>query len=146
MSTWLRPLREHWISALCRHLEHNAAPMVRIVVAGVQGSAPRDPGACMLICETETQGTIGGGNLECQAVGAARALLAANVCLPSVRVRNLVLGRELGQCCGGVVQLWLERFTPADLPLLQQAAAEISGGMPSVITTELSQGRVTRRL
>jgi len=142
MSTWLRPLREHWLSALCRHLEHNATPMVRIVVAGVQGSAPRDPGACMLICDTETQGTIGGGNLEWQAVAAARELLATNVSLPSVRVSNLVLGRELGQCCGGVVQLWLERFTPADLPLLQRAAAEI----PSIITTELSQGRVTRRL
>jgi len=146
MSTALRPLREHWISALCRHLQHNAAPMVRIVVAGVQGSTPRDPGACMLICETETQGTIGGGNLEWQAMQAARALLAADVSFPSVRVQNLVLGRELGQCCGGVVQLWLERFTPADLPLLQRAAIEISGGMPSVITTELSQGRITRRL
>jgi xanthine dehydrogenase accessory factor len=146
MSTWLRPLREHWISALCRHLGHSAAPMVRIVVAGVRGSSPRDPGASMLICDTETLGTIGGGNLEWQAVGAARALLAADGSLPSVRVRNLVLGRELGQCCGGVVQLWLERFTPADLPLLQRAATEISSGTPSVITTELSQGRVTRRL
>jgi xanthine dehydrogenase accessory factor len=40
----------------------------------------------------------------------------------------------------------MERFTPADLPLLQRAATEISRGTPSVITTELSQGRVTRRL
>ncbi len=146
MSTWLRQLREHWLSAVCRHLELMATPIVRVVVAGVQGSAPRDPGACMLICDSDTQGTIGGGNLEWQAVEAARALLAAEVCLPPVRVRHLVLGRELGQCCGGVVQLWLERFTPADLPLLQRAAAEISSGASSVITTELSRGCLTRRL
>src|SRR5205814_7600250 len=57
-------------------------------------SAPRDPGACMLICETDTQGTIGGGNLEWQAVGAARALLAADVSHPPVRVQNLTRGPD----------------------------------------------------
>jgi xanthine dehydrogenase accessory factor len=143
---WLRPLRDHWTGAVRRHLEQSESPMVRIAVAGVRGSAPREPGACMLISENETQGTIGGGNLEWQALGAARALLAADASLPAVRVRRLVLGRELGQCCGGVVQLWLERFTRADLPLLRSAAEAISGGAVAVITTELSECRVTRRI
>jgi xanthine dehydrogenase accessory factor len=143
---WLRPLRDHWTGAVRKHLEQSESAMVRILVAGVRGSAPREPGACMLISENETQGTIGGGNLEWQAVAAARALLAADASLPSARVRRLVLGRELAQCCGGVVQLWLERFTRADLPLLRSSAEAISDGAFAVITTELSECRVTRRL
>jgi xanthine dehydrogenase accessory factor len=142
---WLRPMRKHWTDALCRHLE-NESVVIRVVVADVRGSAPREPGACMLVSPNEIHGTIGGGNLEWQAVAAARALLVAGASVPSVRVRRLVLGRELGQCCGGVVQLWLERFTRSDLPLLQSAVKAISDGEVAVITTELSGYRVTRRL
>jgi xanthine dehydrogenase accessory factor len=142
---WLRPIRKHWTDALCRHLE-NESVVVRVVVAHVRGSAPREPGACMLISHNEIHGTIGGGNLEWQAVAAARTLLVAGTSAPSVRVRRLVLGQELGQCCGGVVQLWLERFTRSDLPLLRGAAEAISDGIAAVITTELSGCRVTRQL
>jgi xanthine dehydrogenase accessory factor len=111
----------------------------------VRGSAPREPGACMLVSPADIQGTIGGGNLEWQAIQAARTLLAKEMA-PSVSVRRLVLGSELGQCCGGVVQLWLERFTRGDLPLLRSASQAISRTGLAVIATDLAGAVVTRRL
>jgi xanthine dehydrogenase accessory factor len=46
-----------------------------------------------------------------------------------------------------VVQLWLERFTPFDLPLLRRAAAMTSTGAGAALVTELpSHGVLRRRL
>jgi len=144
---WLRALHGSWPRAVCHLLEERESAVVRVLVAEVRGSSPREPGACMLVSRAGIQGTIGGGNLEWQAVQAATPLLAAAAATSSITLRRLVLGRELGQCCGGVVQLWLERFTPVDLPLLRRAAAAASTGGRTAIVTELSdQGIVQRRL
>ena len=99
----------------------------------------------MLVSPSGIQGTIGGGNLEWQALRAAQPLLTGDPA-PSVRLRRLVLGQELGQCCGGVVQLWLERFTHADLPLLRRTASAILDGRSALITTELCGQEVVRKL
>jgi xanthine dehydrogenase accessory factor len=143
---WLGALRGSWPLAVCRLLEGREAAVVRVLVAEVRGSSPREAGACMLVSRAGIHGTIGGGNLEWQAMQAAQSLLRATTHSP-VAVRRLVLGRELGQCCGGVVQLWLERFTPLDLPLLRRAAALASAGGCAAIISELSgEGSVRRRL
>jgi xanthine dehydrogenase accessory factor len=142
--TWLRPLRGSWPRAVCRLLASNAA-VVRVVIAEVRGSAPRECGACMLVSQADVEGTIGGGNLEWRATQAARSLLAAGGGESTVRLSRLVLGRELAQCCGGVVQLWLERFTPADVPLLTRAAEACAAGTAALLT-EFSGAQVARRL
>jgi xanthine dehydrogenase accessory factor len=99
------------------------APAVRIVVARVQGSGPREPGAWMAVFAEGTVGTIGGGRLEFDAVADARALLAGQKVEPE---RRFPLGPTLGQCCGGVVWLRYELLQPSDLQgvraQLQQAA------------------------
>ena len=143
---WLGALRGSWPLAVYRLLEGREAAVVRVLVAEVRGSSPREAGACMLVSRAGIHGTIGGGNLEWQAMEAAQSLLLATTHSP-VALRRLVLGRELGQCCGGVVQLWLERFTPLDLPLLRRAAALASAGGCAAIISELSgEGSVRRRL
>jgi len=123
----LRPMRMDWPRALVRILEASAAPAVRVVVAEVKGSAPREPGACMLVSESGAEGTIGGGHLEWEAMRAAHELLA-DVDGPAVRVWSVILGRELSQCCGGSVQLRLERFTRADLPFLRHVPDVVAKG------------------
>lgn len=143
---WLRALRDNWPRAVCRLLEGHESEVVRVLVAEVRGSAPREPGACMLVSHNGILGTIGGGNLEWQAVRAAQSLLVAAAATRSVRLRRLVLGRELGQCCGGVVQLWLERLTHTDLSLLRRAAHAIADGTSALMVTELCGERVIRRL
>ena len=60
----------------------------------------------MLVDAERTLGTIGGGHLEWRAIALAReALNDARV--PAVRWIELILGPDLGQCCGGRVELWL---------------------------------------
>jgi xanthine dehydrogenase accessory factor len=143
---WLGALHGSWPLAVCRLLEGREPAVVRVLVAGVRGSSPREAGACMLVSRAGVHGTIGGGNLEWQATQAAQSLLLDATQSPGA-LRQLVLGRELGQCCGGVVQLWLEQFTPLDLPLLRRAAALVSAGTCATIISELSgESRVRRRL
>jgi xanthine dehydrogenase accessory factor len=143
---WLRPMRADWPLALCRLLDRSNSAVVRVVVAQVKGSAPRECGACMLVSREGIQGTIGGGHLEWEATRAAHELLADSEA-PAARIWSVILGRELSQCCGGAVELWLERFTRADLPLLRSASRALaSGDAPVVIASELTASRVTRRL
>ena len=142
---WLEPMRTDWPTAVCRRLERSGV-VVRVLVAEVLGSAPREAGACMLVTREGVEGTIGGGNLEWRAIEAARGLLTRDVGQPAARLDRLTLGRELAQCCGGVVQLWIERFTRADLPILRRAAVAANGPGPSLMATELRAARVTRAL
>jgi xanthine dehydrogenase accessory factor len=142
---WLRALRDNWPVAVCRLLEGREPAVVRVLIAQVRGSAPREPGACMLVSHSGVDGTIGGGNLEWQAIQTAQSLLVAGTA-PAVRLRRLVLGRELGQCCGGVVQLWLERFTPADLPRLRRVVRAGCERTSAALVTELSAHGVVRTL
>jgi xanthine dehydrogenase accessory factor len=143
---WLAALQTNWPRTLCEWLERDRAPVVRAVIVQVRGSAPREPGACMLVSAAASQGTLGGGNLEWCALVAARKLISEGDSVSSVRLLSLVLGRELAQCCGGAVQVWLERFTPLDLPLLRDAARMIAKGLPVVMATALAGECVARRL
>jgi xanthine dehydrogenase accessory factor len=83
-------------------------PVALVTVLGTEGSAPRGPGARMLVTAEGFAGTIGGGALEHRALDQARAILA----LPpgSWRVQDYPLGPLLGQCCGGRVRLMVERL------------------------------------
>jgi xanthine dehydrogenase accessory factor len=98
-----------WLAQLTA--ANGAGPVVRIVVASVRGSAPREAGACMLVSEATSSGTIGGGRLELTAIESARTLLAGR---RSWQTLQVPLGPQLGQCCGGVVDLWCERLDAAD--------------------------------
>lgn len=110
-----------WLPCLVQCLQRQDMA-VRVVIAAVRGSAPREAGASMIVSAAGAHGTIGGGRLEWEALEQARGLLEAR--RPQVRLCKFVLGPELGQCCGGVVELWLELHTRADLPWLQQAWAQ----------------------
>ncbi|MBL9059740.1 MAG: xanthine dehydrogenase accessory protein XdhC [Mangrovicoccus sp.] len=85
--------------------------VARVVVAAVQGSAPREPGAVMLVWRDGQSGTIGGGALEYEAAKAARLALDGG----GDRLSRHPLGPQLGQCCGGSVTLATELFDAARL-------------------------------
>jgi len=138
---WLAPLAGHWVDAARAHLSQHRA-LVRVTVTALRGSAPREPGASLLVDPFGTVGTIGGGRLEWHATALARQLLREPRAAP-VRVADLILGPELGQCCGGRVELWLERLTRDDLPWLNEAARTAAD---SSLATEIADGVVTHRL
>jgi xanthine dehydrogenase accessory factor len=133
---WLKPLRD-WPQALLQALQREPA-IVRIVVIKVLGSAPREAGVCMLVGRDEIQGTIGGGQLEWQALAGARTLLGGAA--PGARMQRLVLGAELAQCCGGVVEVWMERYTRADDALLRAASYGARRGAALLMSTITPHG------
>lgn len=76
---------------------------VMVEVARARGSTPRDAGAYMLVSRTATLGTIGGGQLEFMAIDRARQMLVDG---PVGEVTlDVPLGPEIGQCCGGRVEV-----------------------------------------
>ncbi len=96
-------------------------PAVLVTVAAVQGSAPREAGAKMLVTAARQFDTIGGGHLELRAVELARAMLAGAAA--TVRFERFALGPSLGQCCGGAVHLLLEPVDPGLGALLARLRA-----------------------
>ena len=86
----------------------NRGPAALVTILATEGSAPRGPGARMVVTETGLTGSIGGGALEHQATAQARAILALEP--GSWRVQDYPLGPLLGQCCGGRVRLLVERL------------------------------------
>lgn len=95
-------------AAVARH-----GRVVRVVIASIQGSSPREVGAAMLVWDGGQSGTIGGGALEFQAARAARAQTG-----PRALTRH-PLGPALGQCCGGAVTLFSELWTAETLATLE---------------------------
>ena len=83
-------------------------PCVLITVTQVKGSTPREAGTKMLVTADDQFGTIGGGNLEFQAIDKARELLSTFI--GNVHSEDYALGPSLAQCCGGSVSVLLEPF------------------------------------
>jgi len=106
-----------WLNALTP-----PRPAVLVTVAAIQGSSPRETGACMAVGAGFQHDTIGGGHLELRAAEIARDMLAQAPQLPAAQRRLLrfPLGPGLGQCCGGVVHLAFERIDADHLASLRQ--------------------------
>ena len=133
-----------WLTALRHALKDNGPPVVRVVVATVRGSAPREAGASMLVTANGEVGSIGGGHLELVATRIARELLASTP--GSARLDRFPLGASLGQCCGGIVELWFQRHDVDDLPAIVSAISAREAGV-CVLATPMAPGtRATRSL
>ncbi|TNE64305.1 MAG: xanthine dehydrogenase accessory protein XdhC [Alphaproteobacteria bacterium] len=81
---------------------------VMVRVAETKGSSPREAGAAMWVGADHLFGTIGGGNLEFQAIEQARKLLADKT--RDSLTQTYALGPLLDQCCGGQVVLSFEKM------------------------------------
>ncbi|MCS7240301.1 MAG: XdhC family protein [Candidatus Bipolaricaulota bacterium] len=80
-------------------------PAVLVTVVAVEGAAPREAGAKMLVFpDGRVEGTIGGGALEHHAIHTALALLQRGE-KTLLETRNL---RDLGMLCGGQTTLFYE--------------------------------------
>ena len=94
-----------------------------VTVAHIAGSAPREPGARMIVTASEFMGTIGGGNLEFEAMRIARERLAGAPGAGAQRhIELFPLGPMLQQCCGGAVFLHFEAIGDAGAGWLRAAA------------------------
>lgn len=75
---------------------------ITVTITRTAGSAPRDAGTQMRVFANHIEGTIGGGALEWEAMRHARDMLSKG---KTTDTQTIPLGPNLGQCCGGSVQL-----------------------------------------
>ena len=101
-----------------------------VEVRQAKGSTPREEGAWMLVSESSIFGTIGGGQLEFMAIDRAREMLAADV--PANDTLDVPLGPQIGQCCGGRVEIGLKLADKAVLADLKQRVAREDALRPSI--------------
>jgi xanthine dehydrogenase accessory factor len=102
-------------------LERGAACAL-VTVARADGSTPREAGARMVVTEGGGFfGTIGGGTLEFEAIRRATADVRER--RPAFGLRTVSLGPDLGQCCGGRVEIAVEVLTEAALEEARELAA-----------------------
>ncbi len=80
-------------------------PIALVTLVRCEGSTPRAVGAKMLVDANGLMaGSIGGGALEERAIAEAKTCLAGG----QSKLMHLALGPELGQCCGGAVDVFCE--------------------------------------
>ena len=114
------------------------SPGVLATIVKVTGSAPREPGARLLLLpDGSFEGTLGGGSLEHEILAHARRMLEEGV--PSLS-RTYRLNPAADQCCGGEVEVFLERVGPAPRVILfgaghvGQAVARALSPLPFRVT------------
>ena len=80
-------------------------PVALVTVVGANGSAPRSSGARMLVfADGQIVGTVGGGNFEYRLISEAQEAIK----LGRPRRIHLDLTRDLGMCCGGTMETFIE--------------------------------------
>lgn len=101
-----------------------------VEVVSAQGSTPREAGAIMLVSPHDTIGTIGGGQLEFMAIARARRMLADRA---SESVMDIPLGPEIGQCCGGRVELRLRSVDDELAHRLIKQSERAEAALPEIL-------------
>ncbi|WP_204115850.1 xanthine dehydrogenase accessory protein XdhC [Shimia biformata] len=106
-----------------------SGPVVRVTLTRVRGSSPREVGATMFVTQTGLLGTIGGGQLEYMALDEARKLLKSS---GKGAEMDVPLGPEIGQCCGGRVEIALTLMDDADKVAAVEKAQAETDALPHV--------------
>lgn len=93
---------------------------VLVFVVRHYGSTPRDQGSWILVRPDMTYGTLGGGEVERVVEAAARDMLAGRRIWKRA-YEKFMLGPDMGQCCGGGMEVVFEPISSSSLDWLDQA-------------------------
>lgn len=118
-------------------------PAVLATVVQTKGSVPREVGAKMAICaDGHILGTIGGGAGEAKVIQQARSILETG---QKQWVEIDLTGtpqRETQGICGGIMQVWLERWQgDRAIALVDQIIAQLEVGQAVSIVTPFDAER-----
>lgn len=120
--------------------------LAQAIILTHEGSTPRSAGSRMLLAGAEggiariAAGTVGGGLVEARVMAAGAQVLADG----QRRVVSFDLTGELAagadMICGGRLRVFLERLTPADLPLLRRLEQALAQGLGCLRLIPLDEG------
>src|SRR5712671_3860287 len=110
-------------------------------VVNVRGSTPREVGAKMIVRDDGQFGTIGGGCGEAEVFRKARVLLeeGSGARLAEVDLTGDFDQREIGTC-GGIMDVFIDLWAPADLPLARKLADSAEHNRPAALLTVVDSG------
>ena len=123
-------MNTNWTATL-EKLNQRGQASVLVTVFATKGSTPRATGSKMLVCDSNSYYSIGGGHLEHQAIQLARQMLAAHDSQPLIK--SFSLGASLGQCCGGHVELLFEAFYPPSQTVAVFGAGHIAKALLPIL-------------
>ena len=89
--------------------------IIKVKIISAEGSVPRNKGTFMLISKKNIYGSIGGGQLEYKVIEISKKNLLKKEF--DKEIVNIPLGPSIGQCCGGYVQVCIEKFNDGYLAL-----------------------------
>lgn len=108
-------------------------------------SAPRPPGASMLVCpDGSAVGSLSGGCVEGAVFQAAQE--AAGSGTPSLQRYGISdeSAFEVGLTCGGILDVYVERVDPVTFPDLNEIAEDIEAGRPVAVATVVDHANSAR--
>ena len=118
----ISPFPDNWVrTTLSQDLFE---PFCLVAVVSSKGSVPRSTGTAMLVYKNQIMGSVGGGELEYQAIETAKSGLLQSGFKRSIR--SFALGPSLGQCCGGAVNLMFEWYGHDNRSVLASLDSEIT--------------------
>lgn len=112
--------------------------VVAALLVGIEGSAPLEPGALMLIAEDGAiEGSITGGCVEAAVVSEALAVLDGAPARTVTYGISDELAGEVGLTCGGTVHIFVHELSGAEAEVELEARAAVAAGRPVAIATLL---------
>lgn len=112
--------------------------VVAALLIGVEGSAPLDPGASMLIAEDGAiEGSITGGCVEGAVVDEAKEVFAGRKARTATYGISDELAGAVGLTCGGTVHIFIHELAGGAAEVERAARAAIGEGRPVAIATML---------
>jgi len=130
-------------------LSQKTESFVLVTVFSVSGSSPRESGAKMAVFTDHFEGTIGGGNLEHQAIKNARQILfsmenPSDHKRKKFQVEKAPLTPKFDQCCGGLVTIVYERINSSKADWFSHLETTLLDNDQAWLVTEVIDQKVKR--
>lgn len=125
----------HYYRQLAQALQDGIVVLATVV--NVKGSVPREMGAKMIVCaDGHTFNTIGGGAGEAKVIRQAMTVLETGEKQWVEIELTGALGRETQGVCGGMMQVWLERWSgEGAIALVNQILNLLQSGQTATLVT-----------
>lgn len=121
--------------------------VVAALLVGIEGSAPLEPGALMLLCEDGAiDGSITGGCVEAAVVGEARAVFDGAPAHTVTYGISDELAGSVGLTCGGTVHVFVHELSAEQARVEADAREAVAAGRPVAIATLLDGDGAGRKL